>query len=284
VARADVDEVSGRLWGSGLVAVVVEHVVDDAMVDLRIGLIDGAEAVAVAALVEALSSRWTVDVVDDGEERSAVAAALRSSATVIRAGERLVVVPPWWAYESADGEVVLAIDPGSAFGSGTHVTTRMALAALERLDVAGRRVLDIGSGTGVLSVASARLGARRVLAIEVDPDAARTTEANAAANAVGDVVAVVVGDAVDVASVAPGPFDVVVANLSAGSLISVASSLPMVLAPQGVAVLTGIVSERLVEVVDQLRSLGAASVDEQSIDGWSLILCRFGQSGAEPGR
>ena len=103
----------------------------------------------------------------------------------MRIGERLLIRPLWIETEPAPGEIVIALDPGMAFGTGTHPTTQLCLEALERLIEPAQDVLDLGSGSGILAIAAAKLGARRVLALDVDPLAATATAENAGVNGVG---------------------------------------------------------------------------------------------------
>lgn len=144
---------------------------------------------------------------------------------VLRVGRRLVIRPTWRRHAAAPGEIVLALDPGMAFGTGLHPTTRLCLAGVERLADAGRisdaRVLDVGCGSGILAIAAARLGARDVLGIDTDPLAVEVTAANARRNRVARVVRARGGSLPP----AEGPFDVVLANLIASLLVRLAAEL-----------------------------------------------------------
>ncbi|HET7677365.1 MAG TPA: 50S ribosomal protein L11 methyltransferase [Candidatus Limnocylindrales bacterium] len=144
---------------------------------------------------------------------------------VLRVGRRLVVRPTWRRHRKRPGDVVVALDPGMAFGTGLHPTTRLCLAGLERLAdegvVAGARVLDVGCGSGILGLAAARLGAAEVLGIDTDPIAVEATIANARCNRLGSRVRARQGSL----PVAEGLFDVVLANLIASLLIDLALPL-----------------------------------------------------------
>jgi ribosomal protein L11 methyltransferase len=132
---------------------------------------------------------------------------------VQRIGRSLVVKPSWTQYRLKGGEVVLEIDPGMAFGTGQHPTTAMCLRALEEIVRPGDAVLDLGCGSGILAIAAARLGATRVKALDVDPNAVKATRENASANGVAHIVEVCEGT-LD-AEGAAGVFDVIAANISA---------------------------------------------------------------------
>src|SRR4051794_19827523 len=142
---------------------------------------------------------------------------------VLRVGRRIVIRPTWRRHRRQPGDVVLALDPGMAFGTGLHPTTRLCLAALEDLAERGgidasTRVLDVGSGSGILSIAAGLLGARAVLAVDVDPIAVAASAANARRNRLARVIATRDGSV----PTGDGPFDVVLANLIAGLLVTLA--------------------------------------------------------------
>jgi ribosomal protein L11 methyltransferase len=140
-------------------------------------------------------------------------------------GRRLVIRPTWRRYRRRQGEVVIALEPGMAFGTGLHPSTRLCLVAVERLSddglLAGRRLLDVGCGSGILGLAAARLGAGSVLGVDTDPLAVEATGANARRNRLGRVVRARLGSL----PVAEEPFDLVVANLIASLLVRLAAEL-----------------------------------------------------------
>jgi ribosomal protein L11 methyltransferase len=184
------------------------------------------------------------------------AEAWKSHFPVIRVGRRLVIRPTWRRHRAGPDDVVVALDPGMAFGTGLHPTTRLSLAALESLAdrgaLDGRRVLDVGCGSGILGIAAAKLGAARVLGLDTDPIAIEATAANAARNRLADVVSARQG------SVPSGDtaFDVVVANLIASLLVELATALRDELQPGGVIVASGIFVDREAEVRDAFAATG----------------------------
>lgn len=235
--EADAELAADALWSLGAVAV-----------EERAGtLVAGfADDDAAARAHGAVVPRWASRVVEVGDDWRD---ALRS--------------PP--AAVAVVGDLTIDIDPGRVFGNGAHPTTRMALDALVRHVRAGHHVLDLGCGSGVLAVAAARLGAARVVAIDVDAEAVDVTSGNAARNDVADVVDATTASVADV----PGAFDVVVANLGGRVVVDVLA--PVLAArtarPNGVLVVGGLVDDGVsppaipgLSVVDVVRRAGWATI------------------------
>ena len=175
---------------------------------------------------------------------------------VMRVGRRLVIRPTWREHTASADDVVLALDPGMAFGTGLHPTTRLCLAALERVAddarVAHTRVLDVGCGSGILAIAALKLGAATALGVDTDPIAVESTIANARRNEVGSQVTARQGSLPS----GEAPFDVVLANLVAGVLIPLAPALYAELAPGGTLLASGIFIDREVEVTTVFEAAG----------------------------
>lgn len=173
-------------------------------------------------------------------------------------------VRPSWSDARADGlEIVL--DPGMAFGTGLHPTTRQCLAVLGEVDLAGRSVLDVGTGSGILAIAAAKRGAARVVAVDVDPLSVRAATENAARNDAR--IEVREGSAADVSD----RFDVVLANLVADVLVRIAADLHARLAPGGTLVCAGIVAEKESAVVAAFAPAELRAVDRAATDDWVRI-------------
>jgi ribosomal protein L11 methyltransferase len=185
-------------------------------------------------------------------------------------GARVFVRPPWIAAAPAD-RIDIVIDPGMAFGTGHHASTRSCLILLERALQAcpTARVLDLGTGSGILAIAAAKLGAGAVCGVDTDPDACAVAAQNAALNGVGDRIRI----ERDVVA-APGPFDVVVANLLAGTLVDLAGELAGCLRPGGIAIGAGVLTEEAVAVRDAWRAAGLEDNGELADEGWVALVAR----------
>ncbi len=243
-----------RLWQAGASA-VGEEPAGPALVALTADVLD----------VAAVAARWPVEevAVDD-----AVLDAWREHAAPVRVGRRIVLQPAWLpAAEVGPDDVVVALDPGRAFGSGSHPATRLAVAALEAHGP-GVHVLDVGCGSGVLAVVAARLGAEAVRAVDVDAEAVRATAANAAANGVADRVEV---DCTPVDELA-GSFDLVVANIGLRVLVELAPSLLARTTAGGLLVLSGLLEEQVPPALAAYP--GTEVVDCPREDGWAAPVLR----------
>ena len=186
--------------------------------------------------------------------------------TPIRIG-RFLVRPSWSASSAPSDGVEIVLDPGMAFGTGLHPTTRQCLEAVGRIALEGRSVLDVGTGSGILAVAAAKRGARPVVAVDTDPLAIRATVENARRNAA--TIEAREGSAADV----EGSFDVVLANLVADVLIAIARDLRARTRPGGTLVVAGIIHETEEGVARAFGELGLAVVDRDQRDDWvSLVL------------
>ncbi|WP_035107099.1 50S ribosomal protein L11 methyltransferase [Desulfovirgula thermocuniculi] len=186
-------------------------------------------------------------------------------------GKRLVVKPSWEKYRPLPGQVVVELDPGMAFGCGTHPTTRLSLAVLEGLLRGGETVVDVGTGSGILAIAAALLGARRVLAVDNDPVAVAVARENVERNRVQDVVEVREGDLL--AGIA-GPLDVVVANITAGAVVRLAPAAAGVLRPGGFFLASGIIREREEEVRRALEGLPLSLAGSRLLNSWVTLIAR----------
>ena len=176
---------------------------------------------------------------------------------------RVVIVPSWVSHEAAPGDAIVTLDPGMAFGTGLHPTTRACLDLLQQVWPMPVRVLDVGSGSGVLALAALRLGAESAVGYDTDPLAVDAARANAERNGLDRLLEVHQGSLPEVAE---ERFPLVLANLVAALLIDLAPQLATHLAPGGVLVASGIIAERAGEVVEALGAAGL-TVTERRHDG-----------------
>ncbi|MCD6527435.1 MAG: 50S ribosomal protein L11 methyltransferase [Desulfuromonas sp.] len=175
--------------------------------------------------------------------------------TATHIGSRLVIKPSWEEYQASLNEVVVTLDPGMAFGTGTHGTTRLCLETLATLfdgDVVPCRVLDVGTGSGILAIAAAALGAQQVVACDIDPVACTTASDNIAGNGYSDTVEVTGALLEDL----EGEYDVVLANILAEENIRLAQPLLDRLSAGGTLILSGILQEKVSMVTDAFAALG----------------------------
>ena len=201
---------------------------------------------------------------------------------VMRVGKRIVIRPTWRRHRRLPGDVVLALDPGMAFGTGLHPTTRLCLAALESIADRGllatggagagtaggpARVLDVGSGSGILSIAAGLLGARSVLAVDVDPIAVEATAANARRNRLSRVITAREGSSPS----GEGPFDIVLANLIASLLVRLADGLVADIRPGGTLIASGIFANREADVVEAFEARGLAITNRLTEGDWVAL-------------
>jgi len=184
-------------------------------------------------------------------------------------GRRLAIVPGWESYDTK--RIAITMDPGMAFGTGTHETTSLCLEALDELVQGGERVLDIGTGSGILAIAALKLGAGAAEGVDIDPMCVRTAGENAARNGVSDRFRVLVGDLSDQAS---GQYAIITANIVASAIIALSPNVPALLAQGGWFIASGIIDERKEEVCAALAAAGLTVAEAREKRGWVCLLCR----------
>lgn len=194
----------------------------------------------------------------------------------LRVGRRLFIRPLWIDVPGEPGDVVIALDPGMAFGTGTHPSTQLVLEAAEDLleNWPGARVLDLGCGSGILSIAAVKLGASKVLALDTDPIAVRATDENAAANGVQDRIRAQTGS-LDSLLHAATRFDLALVNILSKVIVALCGQkLGSVIRPGGIGVFGGIIQEQAEEVEAALRSTGLAPYKRRLSGDWVVIEAR----------
>lgn len=192
---------------------------------------------------------------------------------VTHIGQRIVIRPSWREYTARDDEVVLELDPGMAFGTGLHPSTRMCLEQLEKYIRQKLRVLDVGTGSGILALAAAKLGAESVYCIDDSSVAVESARANAAANGLSECIHVQLGVLDEAEAMRlEGRYDLVLANIIARVIGSIAPYLAQVMAPAGLLITSGIIEERRAEAEQPLLDAGLRLVDTVIINDWVTLI------------
>ena len=191
----------------------------------------------------------------------------------IKVGQHIVIKPSWEEYLATVNDLVIELDPGMAFGTGTHQTTAMCCRALEETVKAGDLIFDVGTGSGILSIAAAKLGAASVQAVDLDDGAVRVAKENVAINQVENIVQVGQGDLLTGVT---GQADIVIANIIADVVIKLLVDIPVRLKDEGIFIASGIIAERLSDVAAAMieHNLIVEKVIEEG--GWVAIIARKG--------
>lgn len=199
----------------------------------------------------------------------------RQHFTAFRVGRRIVVKPSWESWPPPDepdvarpDDVVIELDPGGAFGTGTHASTQLALCALEQFVASGDAVVDVGCGSGILTLAALLLGARRVVAIDFDPAAVQCARRNVERQRFVDRVSFLVADGLKSLQ---SSWDVIVANITAESVVALGKEVLPRLSSSGRYIVSGFLASRLSEVRDSLEQIGLQAVKTEMLDEWAAL-------------
>ena len=183
-----------------------------------------------------------------------------------KVSDRLVIKPSWKEYKAEEGEVVLEIDPGMSFGTGSHGTTKACLQFLDEISQPGQSLIDMGCGSGILSLAAAKLGLKPIHAFDYDADAVRISEENLVAAGV-KIERLFQQDLTEYE--AERQYDIVIANILAPVLIMNAQRILSAMKPGGKLILAGILHEQFEEIEDRFADLGLSLIERRRIDEWS---------------
>jgi len=186
--------------------------------------------------------------------------------------DRLVIKPSWENYQQSGDEIVIEMDPGMAFGTGTHETTKMCSVLLEKYVKSDDVVLDLGCGTGILSIIAAKLGAKAVTAVDIDEVAVKVAKENSVINGVEDKVTVSRGVIDDIKK--EEKFDIIVANIIANVIIDISGKISSYLKRDGIFITSGIIKERKDEVLETYAKLGFKCEQIEELGEWVAIVFR----------
>ncbi len=188
-----------------------------------------------------------------------------------RLGKHIVIRPGWEEYDAEPTDKVVTIDPGMAFGTGTHETTGMCVSLVEEYVKPGMDVIDVGTGTGILAIAAAHMGAKHVLASDIDPMAVRVAAENIEINGFSGVIEAREGDLLEAADTTA---DVVIANIIADVIIMISVPVRAFIREGGVFICSGIAREREDEVIEALKKAGYGRLDKRNDGEWTAIACQ----------
>ncbi|MCC0652913.1 50S ribosomal protein L11 methyltransferase [Clostridioides sp. ES-S-0001-03] len=189
-----------------------------------------------------------------------------------RVGQKVVVKPTWEDYDMQEGDLIIELDPGMAFGTGTHETTSMCIRELEKYVNKDSKVFDIGCGSGILAIAAAKLGAKEVVAVDLDEVAVKVAKENVLENKVEENVSVMHGNLTDVIK---DKADVVVANIIADIIKILAKDVQNFMKEDAIFISSGIILDKVEEVKESLIENGFEIVEVQKLGEWSAIVSKL---------
>ena len=225
--------------------------------------------VKLARLLESIGDLEVRALTDDEDWQNS----WKSHFSLLKLGQNLVIRPSWVDYEPQEDEIVIDLDPGLAFGTGYHPTTYTCLEILERLIKPNFAVLDVGTGSGILAVAAAKLGAREVLALDTDPVAVKSAKQNFQRSKLGDQVIAAQGSVPHKLAI-DSYYDLVMANISARAISERAESLTPILKPGGYLIASGIISDQRDTAEAGLKSSGFTILEACIKEDWVTLICK----------
>lgn len=187
----------------------------------------------------------------------------------LRVGKKIMIVPSWEKYTPQKEDIILDLDPGMAFGTGTHETTRLCMEFLEEIVTPQTNILDVGCGSGILAITGIKLGAKSAIGTDIDPVAVKVAKENAELNKVTEKTTFLRSD---LTTGVEGTFDVVCANIVADVVIALSSQLIDFLSPNGKCIVSGIIDLRAEEVKNALEKVGLTIIDRKEEGGWVAYL------------
>ena len=191
------------------------------------------------------------------------------SREVIRVSDRIIIKPTFKEYQAKPNEIVLTIDPKMSFGTGEHQTTKLILRLLEKYVKRRMKVLDVGSGTGILAIASVKLGAKRAIAVDFDEICMENCKENCILNGVENSVEVLTGEVDDVKE---GEFDLILANIQKNILLEISNEIKTKTRKNGIVILSGLLKEDEESIIQNYTSVGFQFTEKLILDEWIALL------------
>lgn len=188
-----------------------------------------------------------------------------------RIGDRIVIKPSWEEYAPRPNDLLIEIDPGNAFGSGTHETTSMCIEMLEKYMKPTDTVVDVGCGSGILAIAAGKLGSKQVIAVDIDKNAVQTAQENLAINGLTEVSVVRHGDLLDVIT---EKADIVVANIIADVIVKLSDDIDKILKPDALFISSGLIMNKVDWVIEELISRSFEIVEVMKQGEWAVVISR----------
>lgn len=234
--------------------------------------LDAGVGDTLAFLRERLAENGLEAVIEtSGVSESDWANAWRAYYKPIKIGEKIVVVPTWEKYEPSEDELIVSMDPGMAFGTGSHETTRLVIGLLEKYVKGGERVLDVGCGSGILAICASKLGAKLCRAYDIDPIAVDVARENIAENGTENVTCEV-SDLLRQVDISDGGYDIVCANIVADIIIRMTPDVAKYMACGARLLASGIIVERAGDVIECFEKHGFEIVEKVYDNGWCALV------------
>ena len=225
--------------------------------------------VKLASILEPLGELTVTPLDNDADWQNA----WKEHFTLLRIGQRLVIKPSWIEYEPTKGDVLVELDPGLAFGTGYHPTTHTCLEIMERMVQPGMKIMDLGCGSGILTIAAIKLGSDRVVALDIDPQAVQASRQNFRRTRIKDQVQLDQGSVPSRLATA-GAFDMVLANISARGIRERAPDILPTLKLGGILVASGIIEEQYPETEESLLAAGYKDITVWPREDWVTLTCK----------
>lgn len=220
----------------------------------------------IMAYIKELGGKFSKEIIDDSDWKNN----WKKFFKILKPNKTIVIVPTWEEYEKKDGEEIIKLEPGMAFGTGSHETTSLCIKKLEEYMKPGMKVLDIGTGSGILSIAASKLGASKVLGVDIDPMSVYIANENKKLNEVTNAE-FIVGDLL---SKVKDKYDIVVSNILAEVIVTMTGDLHKFLNKDGIFISSGILKVKSAMVIDSLEANGFDILNVEDLNEWTSIVAK----------